>query len=233
VLKARLAGVENQSMRRAVNQLDLRARRTRLCISSAAFALAACVLPSAALAAADTSQFSVSAGSLAFGASPDVPNLSAVTITGQSETTNSQMANFSVGDATGSAAGWNVTVAGDNGAGKSSVFKQYNTTSSTYGSGILAQNSLTLTSTGAGFSAVGGTTGTAPNHQCGSGCFVDAAPASPVKVASAATSAGMGTWQTSSYSGSSLALATPGTLEALPADEVYRVDLLWTLNSGP
>jgi len=208
-------------------------RRLRLGIASAACALAACVLPASALGADDTTQFSVTAGSLAFGSAPNVPNMPSVTLNGQAQTTNNQMATFSVDDASGSAAGWNITVAGDNGVGKSPVFKQYNTTSSTYGSAALAQNSLTLTSTGASFSAVGGTTGTAPTHSCGSGCFVDAAPASPVKVASAAADAGMGTWQTAGYSGSSLALAVPSTLQALATDEVYRADLVWTLNSGP
>jgi len=215
------------------NRLSVRGRRLRLGIASAACALAACALPATAMSANDTTQFSVVAGSLAFGTSPNVPNFPAVTLNGQSQTINAQMANFSVSDATGSAAGWNVTTAGDNGAGKSAVFKQYNTSTSTYGSIALAQNSLSLNSTGAGFTAVGGTTGTAPTHSCGSGCFVDAAPGSPVKVSSAAANAGMGTWQTSSYSSTSLALATPSSLQALGANEVYRVDLAWTLNSGP
>jgi len=43
----------------------------------------------------------------------------------------------------------------------------------------------------------------------------------------------MGTWQANSYSASSLSLATPSTLKALPTNEQYRVNLLWTLNSGP
>lgn len=210
---------------------DSSARRMRLGIASATCALAACLLPGAALGANDTTQFSVNAGTLAFGTSPNVPDLPAVTLNGQAQTTNAQMTNFSAADATGSGAGWNVTVVGDNGSGKSPVFKQYN--GSTYGSAALPQNSLTLTSTGAGFSAQGGTTGTAPTHSCGSGCFVDAAPGSPVKVASAATNAGMGTWQTSGYSSSSLALVTPSTMQALGGGEVYRLDLIWTLNSGP
>jgi hypothetical protein len=213
------------------NLLRSPARRLRLGIATCA--LATCALPAAAMAANDTTQFSVVAGALAFATAPNVPTLPPVNLTGQSQTTNAQMANYSASDATGSAAGWNVTVAGDNTGGKSPVFKQYNTSTSTYGSTALPQNSLSLNSTGAGFSAVGGTTGTAPTHSCGSGCFVDAAPGSPVKVSSAAAGAGMGTWQTSSYSSSSLALTTPSTLQALGTNEVYRVDLVWTLNSGP
>jgi hypothetical protein len=209
-----------------------RARRLRLAVASTASALAVAALPSSALAASDTTQFSVIGGALAFGTAPDVPSIPAVTLNGQAQTRNAQMNDFSVDDSSGTAAGWNVTVAGDDGAGKSPVFKQYDTTSSTYGSVALAQNSLTLTSTGASFSPVGGS-GTAPSHQCGSGCFVDGSPSSPVKVASAAASAGMGIWETSSWSSSSLALAVPSTTQALGVDEVYRLDLAWSLNSGP
>ena len=95
----------------------------------------------------------------------------------------------------------------------------------------LPANSLTLNSTGASFAAQGGTTGTAPTLQCSSACNVD--HASSVKVASAAVSAGMGTWLTSGFSGTSLALSTPSTLKVLPTEEVYRVNLLWTLGTGP
>ena len=52
-------------------------------------------------------------------------------------------------------------------------------------------------------------------------------------VAAAATSAGMGTWATTGFSGTSLALALPTTLKALNTNEVYHLDLVWTLVSGP
>jgi len=207
-------------------------RRARLALCGALGA-SVMLVPASAQAADDTTQFSVTAGALAFGTAPDAPNLPALTLNGQAQTLNAQMGNYSVSDATGSGSGWNVTVVGDNGTGKSAVFKQYNTTTSTYGSAVLAQNSLSLSSTGASFSAQGGTTGTAPTHQCGSGCFVDAAPGSPVKVASAAANAGMGTYLTSGFSSSSLALNAPTTVKALGANEVYRVNLVWSLNSGP
>jgi hypothetical protein len=54
-----------------------------------------------------------------------------------------------------------------------------------------------------------------------------------VKVVSAATGTGMGTWATSGYSGTSLAFSAPSTIQALGANEVYRVNLVWSLNSGP
>jgi hypothetical protein len=190
----------------------------------------------------DTTQFSVTAGTLSFTTAPDVPTLPALTLNGQAQTLNAQMGNFGVNDATGSGAGWNVTVAGDNTGGKSAVFKQYCTNAGGCGAHpvgyvtggyTLGQNSITLNSTSAGFSAQNGTTGTAPTHSCNSGCFVDAAPASPVKVVSAAASAGMGSYLTTGYTATSLAAAAPSTVQALLANEVYRVDLLWTLGTGP
>jgi hypothetical protein len=197
----------------------------------------------AATSANDTTQFSVTAGTLSFTTSPDVPTLPALTLNGQAQTLNATMGNFGVSDSTGSGAGWNVTVSGDNAGGKSPVFKPYCTNAGGCGahplgyvaSGTaLAANSLTLNSTSAGFSAQNGTTGTAPTHQCNpTACNVDAPPASPVKVIAAAASAGMGSYLTTGYTATSIAANTPSTTQALLANEVYRVDLLWTLGSGP
>jgi hypothetical protein len=196
-------------------------------------------VPAMAAPASDTTQFAVTAGALAFGTAPDVPNLPGLTLNGQAQTLNAAMNNFSVVDATGSGSGWHVSVQGDSSALHSAVFKQYCTQALcgtdalgyvTSGS-TLAADSLVLSSTGASFTALNGTTGTAPTHQCGSGCNVDSASA--VNVVSAATNAGMGTYSTASYGASSLALSAPTTVKSLPANEVYRVDLVWTLSSGP
>ncbi len=43
----------------------------------------------------------------------------------------------------------------------------------------------------------------------------------------------MGTYQTNGYSATSVALSAPTTIKALQTNEVYRVDLVWSLNSGP
>jgi hypothetical protein len=188
----------------------------------------------------DQTQFSVTGGSLSFSAAPAMPTLTAITLNGQAQTTNTTMTNFTVQDATGSGSGWNVTVNGNSNALKSPVFKQYcpNATCGTdsgpgyvAGGQTLAANSLTLGSTGASFTAQNGSSGTGPTLQCGSACNVDSASA--VKIASAATSAGMGTWATTGWTGTSLALSTPTTLKTLQAAEAYRVDLVWTINSGP
>jgi WxL domain surface cell wall-binding len=220
------------------------ARRVRVGFAAVASALAVCVLPATALGATsnDTTQFSATAGALNFGTAPDVPDFSSgITLSGQAQTTNGQMNSYSVVDATGSGSGYNVTVVGNTAGGKSPVFKQYCPVGGGCGGdagnayvasgATLPANSLTLNSTGAGITAQNGSTGSGPTHQCGSGCNVDAGSA--VKVLSAAAGNGMGTFQANSYSGTSLALSTPSTLKALSNGEVYRVDLVWTLNSGP
>jgi hypothetical protein len=176
-------------------------------------------------------------GALAFDVAPDTGTMPSVTLNGQAQTTTAQMSDFTVDDTTGSGSGWNVTVVGDGSAGKSAVFKQYCTQAGGCGADpfgyvtggqTLPAGSLKLSSTGATFN---GANGTGPTHQCSSPCSVDAAAAT--KVASAAVGAGLGPWETSGYGASSLSLSTATTLRTLPANEVYRVDLLWTLNSGP
>ena len=217
-------------------------RLLRYGIGLALLATAGGITPAVAAAAtsSDQAQFSVTGGSLSFSTPPAMPTLTAITLNGQTQTTNSTMTNFAVQDATGSGAGWNVTVSGNAATGKSAVFKQYCPTATCgadTGPGYvstgatLPANSLTLNSTGASFAGQNGSTGTAPSLQCTSGCNVDSATA--VKVASAATSAGMGTWGTGGWTASSLALTTPSTLRALANGELYRTDLLWSLNSGP
>jgi hypothetical protein len=213
--------------------------RSALLAGVASMATLFAVAPQA-LAASDTTQFAVTAGTLSFSTAPHVPTMPGLTLNGQSQTLNATMNNFSVADASGTGAGWNVTVNGDSSAGKSAVFKQYcpvSTCGTDSGPGYiaggptLAVNSLTLNSTSASFSALNGTTGTAPTHSCNGGCSVDAASA--VKTLSAAAGAGMGTYQTSGYTGTSLALIAPTTIKALQASEVYHLDLVWTLSSGP
>jgi len=199
------------------------------------------LLPAVSSAATqeDKTQFSVTAGALSFSTAPGLPTLTAVTLNGTAQTTNSTMTNLGVADATGSGSGWNVTVEGQAGVGKSAVFAQYcpkakcGAESEGYiaGGTKLEANSLTLNSTGASFVAQSGSTGTAPTPQCSTACNVD--HATSVKIASAAVSAGMGTWLTSGFSATSLALSTPSTLKVLPNEEVYRVNLLWTLSTGP
>jgi hypothetical protein len=87
-----------------------------------------------------------------------------------------------------------------------------------------------LNSTGAQFT---GSLGTAPSLTCPTGCSVDSG--TPVKIASDPSGQllGEGTWTTSGFSASSLALSVPTTMRALPNEETYRVNVLWTLSTGP
>jgi hypothetical protein len=176
-----------------------------------------------------------------FSPSPALPGLGSITLNAQAQTKNATMSNFGVIDSPGSSdAGWNVTVVGDTSGGKPGVFKQYcppasapcGADSSGYvaspGYSLLA-NSLTLNTSSGSWS---GGTGTAPSFNCNSGgCGVDAGSAT--KIASATNGNGTALWSASGFSSSSLTLSTPSTLRALPASEVYHLDAVWTLNSGP
>jgi hypothetical protein len=194
---------------------------------------------SAAATQEDKTQFSATPGLLTFQTAPALPTLSSITLNGEAQTTNATMMPFVVADATGSGSGWNLTVEGQSGIGKSPVFAQYcpkakcGSDSEGYVAGgqTLTADSLTLNSTGASFLAQLGTTGTAPTLQCSTACDVD--HGSAVKIASAAKEAGLGTWLTTGFSATSLALTTPASLQLLPSEEVYRVNEIWSLTSGP
>lgn len=192
-----------------------------------------------------TSLAPATSGTLQFATAPQSPSLPTVTLNGAAQTKNAQMNNFAVDDTTGTGSGWNVTVNGQTGTGFSPVFAQYcssaggcaNASGGTdpqgYVSGgqTLSANSLTLNTTGASWSTTGGS-GSSPTFSCASGCHVDSSSAT--KIASAASGgAGAGPWVTSGFSATSLALTAPTTLHSLPSSETYRVDLVWTLSSGP
>jgi hypothetical protein len=174
---------------------------------------------------------------LEFGSAPKLPTLSSVTLGAKAQSFNTTMTGFSVIDTRGTKSGWNLTVAGQSGVGKSAVLAQYcpkakcaaDAEGYVAGGHKLAASSLTLNSTGAKFA---GGTGAAPTFQCAAGCAVDGA--APVKIASAATGgAGESTWTASGFSATSLALNLATTVRALASEEVYRVNLLWTLATGP
>jgi hypothetical protein len=172
-----------------------------------------------------------------FGTAPKLPTLSSVTLNAKAATVNTTMTSFSIVDTRGTKSGWNLTVAGQSGVGKSAVLAQYcpkakcgaDAEGYVAGGQKLAASSLTLNSTGGKFA---GGSGAAPTLQCGASCALDSAAA--VKIASAATGgAGESTWTASGFSATSLALSVPTTLRALAGEEVYRVNLLWTLATGP
>jgi hypothetical protein len=176
-------------------------------------------------------------GTLAFATAPTLPTLTSVTITAKSQTVYTVMTNFAVADTRGTKLGWNLTAQGQSASGKSAVMAQYcpevkcgsDAEGYVAGGRKLGANSLKLSSSGASFS---GGTGSAPTFQCAGSCNLDSVAA--VKIVSAATGgAGEGTWTTSGFSVKSIALAVPTTLHVLPAAELYRVNILWTLATGP
>jgi hypothetical protein len=171
---------------------------------------------------------------LEFVTAPKLPTLPAVTLNAKAQTVTTTMNSFSVSDTRFSKSGWNVTVIGQSATGKSAVFAQYcpklkcgiDSEGYVTGGRKLAANSLQLNSTGAAFT---GGTGSTPKLLCSTSCNVDSATA--VKVASAETSES--TWTASGWSTTSLKLSAPTTLRVLANEEVYRVNILWTLASGP
>jgi hypothetical protein len=220
-----------------------RRRWIRLLFSVAAFLVAAATpFPASAPASEDSVQFSVIPGSLGFGASPGLPGISTLVSDGPAQSISSRAANFEVSDASGTGLGWSISVSGDNAPGKSPVLRQYCPApkcGDDAGPGYvvdgstLPPDSLTLDSSGATFRPVAGSSGPGPAHQCNAGCFVDAPPSSPTKIVVAASGTGMGTFRTTGFSSSSVRLAAPVNTRGLQNGELYRVDLGWTLNSGP
>jgi hypothetical protein len=179
----------------------------------------------------------VAAAIVSFNPAPNAPNLPSVTLNGGAQTDTATMANWGVAE-TLSLSGWNVTVEGDTSAGKSAVFKQYcpNATCGAHsgpgyiaGGHTLPAGSLRLNSTGADWT---GNILTKPSHLCNSGCDMDTT--TPVKIANKGSIGALGTWTTTGYSSSSLSVSVPTTIRALTEPgEVYRVDLVWTLSTGP
>lgn len=175
-------------------------------------------------------------GQLAFGVAPTLPALPTVTLNGQVQTDTAQLPDFGVDDTTGTGSGWNVTVQGASGGGLSPVFAQYCPGGACGSAGYVAggytlpANSLTLNTTGASWSTQGGA-GTTPAFQCNSGCTIDSGTAT--KIASAAAAGGKGPWSASGFGASSVSLNVPMGIHILPSNEVYRIDLVNTLGSGP
>lgn len=189
-----------------------------------------------ALVAAGNAQ---GAWSVSIATAPTLGNLTGITLNGTAQTTTTSWNltgnPFALTSSGNPDNGWNLTVQSNGGAG-SAVFKQYCPAASApcgpdpsgyvTGGYTLPANSLTVNTTGAGWTS-GGTT---PAYQCSaSACNVDSA--TPVKIVSASTSVLAGTWQTSGSA--TLSLSTPTTLHKLQANEVYRVNLLWTASTGP
>lgn len=178
------------------------------------------------------------ATTVALTTAPSLPALTGVTLNGQTQntTTTWAMANNIKITSSGTNNGWNLTVAANTTGGThSAVFKQYcpnATCGSDTGPGYVAggftlpADSLAWNTTGASWTSAA----PRPAYQCNAGnCHIDHATAT--KVVSAPTTVALGTWTSSGSS--TLSLATPANLRKLQANEVYRVDVVWTVSSGP
>jgi hypothetical protein len=168
----------------------------------------------------------------------NLPALTGITLNGQSQTTtttwNLTANRFKVTSSGTPDIGWNLTVNGDSSAGNSAVFKQFcpnascGTDSAGYVSGgfTLAADSLSLSTASATWTS--GTT--KPTYQCNIvACPIDSGTA--VKIVSASSSVAIGVWTTSGSA--TMSLNTPSTLHKLQTGEVYGVNLVWTVNTGP
>jgi hypothetical protein len=199
-----------------------RNRRLILAGAAAASIQAALMLPS-------------NASGLSFSTVPALPALPTVTLNAKAQVSTAQMTNFAVTDTLGG--GWNITVAGDSAAGNSPVFAQYCPNAGGCGSDALGYihagktlppDSLTLNTTGASFTTL---LGGAATFTCSTPCNIDTT--TPSKIATETTGTLTATWTSTGFSTTSLALSTATTLKTLPAAEVYRLNAIWTLNTGP
>jgi hypothetical protein len=177
------------------------------------------------------------AETVAFTTAPNLPTLTGITLNGQAQTTttalNLSLGPFKITSSGTPDIGWNLTVNGNGSAGNSAVFKQFcpsascGTDSAGYvpGGFTLAADSLSLNTAGATWTS--GTT--KPAYQCNTACPIDSGAA--VKIVSASSSVATGTWTASGSA--SVSVNTPSTLHKLQTGEVYSVNLVWTVNTGP
>jgi hypothetical protein len=180
------------------------------------------------------------ATTVSFATAPAIGNLTAITLNGRSQTTNTTWnltSNPFAVTSSGTNSGWNLTLGADTGGGStSSVFAQYCPSAScgtdtgpgyVAGGFTLPADSLTLKTGSSGWTSAA----PKPTYQCNTNPWCQIDNATPVKIVSASTSVALGTWQTSGTA--TLQLATATTMHKLQTGEVYRVDLVWTLGSGP
>jgi hypothetical protein len=166
-----------------------------------------------AYAATDDTNVTIAGGPLTMSASP-VGDFTGVTLTGVAQTTNATISPFTVTDARGSGAGWNVTV-------QATQFAEYLAGSYT-GSGIvLATSSLTM---GA---PVPTGSGTLPTMTGGDPWTIDSGAA--VKIASAAIGDCMGPYLfTSAANSYELSIPAFGVYAT-----TYRSDVTVSAVTGP
>lgn len=191
-------------------------RRGAVVLLSSLIALAV----TASVAQADDTTVTVTGGSLTLG-SISTGDFGGVTLNGAAQTTTATMDPFTVTDPRGTGVGWNVTVS-------ASSFKEYASGSYVESGKTLGASRFTMAQAAA--SKVDATSSGLPSMTAGT-YTLDAdsnsdGTSEAVKIASAATNDGMGSYT-----------VTPGQLGlSLPANvfaKTYRSDVTVTLSTGP
>jgi hypothetical protein len=163
--------------------------------------------------AADAADVTVTGGSLSI-SGVTIANFGGLTLDGTAQTTTATVDPFSVTDARGTGAGWNVTMQG-------TQFTEHDGTAYVAGGKTLPLNSLSLSALTV---AANGTTSAAPSTLAASG--IDNTTGA-VKFASAALDQGMGKYDFTGIN--KLTLSIPASAYA----KTYRSDLTVSVVSGP
>jgi hypothetical protein len=211
------------------------------------------MVPAQATGSGDSVEFTVVPGPVGFGAGPEgaeppsVPGEplgvegSPVSLPG-TIAMSTRMASYAVTDASGSGEGWSISVSGARGPGRSPVLRQYCPSAGCGGdpgpgyvsNGLsLPANSLALDSSGAEFHSQWPGSGAPPVHSCDRLCFIDARGSLPSKIAVAAMGAGIGAFKATGFEKDSFRFVGPVEPGKLPRGQRYRVDVGWSLNTGP
>jgi hypothetical protein len=197
-------------------------------VAASAAAFAAINSPAFAETAPDSTDVGVTGTALTFTSAPNLPSFGAATLDGSVQTLDAPLSAWEVKDPSGTAAGWNVTV-------ESTPFREYDAAAGTpdyvAGGKQLDGGSLTIQRGTAGYDTAPSdqTLANAPVYSCVSACTLDNGSAARLVSADAAN--GMGIWASTGGVKATLKLGTRA--RSLPAGEVYRGEITWTLASGP
>ncbi len=183
-----------------------------------AIAVVAAMIPSTALAqATDTTSVTLTGGTLSVSAAPLADNFPATALTGATQTLTTNFNDWRINDATGSGAGWNVTMS-------ASQFSDGATTPKTLPTSSLKLKAPLVTAVDTLNLA------TAPVAQGAAPWTIDTGTA--VKVFSAAANTGQGEWNMNHVNLSTdkdLVLTVPANASAA----TYTSTITTTLTSGP
>jgi hypothetical protein len=174
--------------------------------------LGAVACPASALAAGNTTSINLTGGTLSFSTTPSASDFATTALTGAQQTINTNLASWGVDDATGSGAGWHVTMEASQFSGTGGI---------TLPTGSLALTTPVVTPAGINLAV--------PPLAQGATFTLDNGSAVTVVDALAGTGQGAWTMTQSNLAGGDLALTVPADAAA----GTYTSDLTFTLASGP